>query len=288
MYEGWFGEPNHINVGYNDHDKKTLRQQIEHAKQMGISAFVMDWYGDRDPFIDQTYALMEKQAAKEHFHIAMMYDESNATDGATDAVLADLTMFRDSYLNTEDGRQAYLTYQGRPVIFVWPRTHATDWDKVRQQLNTWNPAPLLIDENLPGQYAKDFDGYYPWVQPGAKGWAPDGSHWGQSYLKNFYETMTTKYPDKIIVGGSWAQFNDRRASWGLNRHISARCGQTLVDTLNFWKAYVPKGQVIPFMMLETWNDYEEGTDIEPGLPTCGGKPAPTTIESLEQTPTSAT
>lgn len=288
VYEGWFGEPNHIDVGYNAHDRKTLRSQIEHAKRMGISAFVMDWYGDRDEFVDQTYALMQKQAAKEHFHIAVMYDESTATDGATDAAIADLTMFRDSYLNTADGRKAYLTYQGRPVIFVWPRGHATNWNLVRQTLDTWNPKPLLIDENLPGQYGKDFNGFYPWVQPGAAGWAPDGSHWGKEYLIDFYKTMATKYPDKILVGGAWAQFNDAKASWGLNRHISARCGQTFLDTLNFWKAYVPKGQVIPFVLVETWNDYEEGTDIEPGLPTCGGKPAPASLLPLEQEPASGT
>ena len=54
-------------------------------------------------------------------------------------------------------------------------------------------------------------------------------------LSNFYETMGTKYPDKIIVGGAWATFDDSKASWGLNRHISARCGQTFTDTFNFWR-----------------------------------------------------
>jgi hypothetical protein len=83
------------------------------------------------------------------------------------------------------------------------------------------------------------------------------------------------------VGGAWAEFNDSRASWGLNRHISARCGQTFRDTLNLWQKYVPAGQVIPFLMVETWNDWEEGTAIEKGLPNCGGGPAPTSVVSEE-------
>jgi hypothetical protein len=281
LYEGWFGEPNHLNVGYSSHDPHTIRDQIRKAKDMGISAFVVDWYGDRDPFVDQTYALVEKQAAKNKFHVAVMYDESDATDGATDAAIADLTMFHDSYLTTKDGRNAYLTYEGRPVIFVWPHGDAVDWDKVRGAVNKWNPAPWLIDENLPGKYAKDFDGFYPWVQPGPKGWTANGSHWGQEYLSSFYQTMAQKFPGKIIVGGAWAQFNDSKASWGLNRHIAARCGQTFRQTLNLWKGYVPAGQVIPFVMVETWNDWEEGTAIEKGLPTCGGQPAPTSVASLE-------
>jgi len=281
LYEGWFGEPNHLNVGYSSHDSHTVRDQIDRAQQMGISAFVVDWYGDRDPFVDQTYALVEKQAAKEKFHVAVMYDESDATDGATDATIADLTMFHDSYLATKDGREAYLTYQGRPVIFIFPHGNAVDWDKVRSRVNQWSPAPWLIDENLPGKYAADFDGFYPWINPGPQGWAPDGSHWGQEYLTSFYQTMAQKFPGKIIVGGAWPQFNDSKASWGLNRHIDARCGQTLRDTLNLWQKYVPAGQVIPFMMVETWNDHEEGSAIEDGLPTCGGQPAPASVVSLE-------
>ncbi len=273
VYEGWFGHPRHIPVsavGYSSHDPAVIREQIKHAQSMGISAFVEDWYGDREPFIDKSYELMQDLAAKNNFHVAMMYDETEQEDGATDEAIADFTMFHDVYLSPKSpGHQAYLTYEGRPVIFIFPTGRHTDWTKVRALVNTWKPAPLLIYENLPGPYASAFDGYYAWINPGDKGWAGDGSNWGQSYLENFYGTMKTKYADKIIVGGAWAEFNDAKASWGLNRHISARCGQTYSDTFNFWRRYVPADDPIPFVMIETWNDYEEGSAIERGIPTCG-------------------
>lgn len=269
LYEAWFGHPRHISVGYSSHDPAVVTEQIKKAKAMGITAFVVDWYGDREPFIDQSYALMQKLAAKNHFKVAMMYDETDAEDGATDEAIADFAMFRQAYLSSAaEGHQAYLTYQGRPVIFVFPKGNHTDWDKVRATLNTWNPAPFLIQENLPGKYVNDFDGYYAWINPGGPGWAPDGSNWGQPYLQDFYWTMGTKYPDKIIVGGAWATFNDSKASWGLNRHISARCGQTYQDTFNYWRRIFPPNNAPPFMMVETWNDYEEGTAIERGIPSC--------------------
>jgi hypothetical protein len=266
-YEAWFGHPQHISVGYSSHDPAVLREQIRHAKSMGITAFVVDWYGDRQPFIDKSYSLMQEAAAKEKFQVAMMYDETDQDDGATDEAIADFTMFHEAYLSPKSpGHQAYLTYEGRPVIFVFPKGRHTDWTKVRAVIDKWRPAPLLIDENLPGHYGSAFDGFYAWVDPVQGG---DGSNWGKQYLTNFYETMKDKYPDKIIVGGAWSQFNDAKASWGLNRHISARCGQTYTETFNFWHQFFPADEPIPFIMVETWNDYEEGTAVEPGIPSCG-------------------
>ena len=274
VYEAWFGHPRHISVGYSSHDSNVIRSQIRHAKAMGISGFVVDWYGDREPFIDRSYALVQEEAAKNKFLVAMMYDETDQDDGATDEAIADFTMFHDAYLSTKaPGHQAYLTYEGRPVIFIFPKGRHTNWDEVRAVVDKWNPAPLLIDENADGPFVSAFDGFYAWVNPQQGG---DGSNWGEQYLANFYQTMKTKYPDKIIVGGAWAEFNDSKASWGLNRHISARCGQTYSDTSNFWHRYFPADDPIPFMLIETWNDYEEGTAIERGIPACGpsGHPLP--------------
>jgi hypothetical protein len=272
LYEAWFGPPNHIAIGYSSHDPESIRMQIRKARQMGISGFVVDWYGDREPYIDQNYALLQGLAAKEKFNVAMMYEETGQEAGATDEAIADFTMFHDTYLATNaPGRQAYLTYQGRPVIFIFPKGGHTDWDKVRAAVNKWSPAPLLINENLPAQHPEAFDGFYPWINPGAKGWSADGSNWGEQYLTDFYQTMGQKYSDRVIVGGVWPQFDDSKASWGLNRHISARCGQTFVDTKELTSKFFPPDQVIPFVLIESWNDYEEGSAIETGIPACTGQ-----------------
>jgi len=277
VYEPWFGHPRHISVGYSSHDPEVVRRQIEQAKALGISGFVVDWYGDREPFIDASYSLLQKAAAADHFHIAMFYDETSNEEDATDVALADFRLFHDQYLSPNSpGREAYLSYEGRPVIFIFPKGGRTDWSRVRADLNKWSTPPLLIYEDGPGQYPDAFDGYYPWINPGKEGWKPDGSAWGEGYLSEFYQKMQSKYPDKIAVGGVWSSFDDSKASWGLNRHISPRCGATFTDTMNLVKKYYPETDPIPFALIETWNDYEEGSAIEPGIPNCSpdaGRPA---------------
>ena len=275
LYEAWFGHPKHISIGYSSHDPAVISRQIREAKAFGISAFVVDWYGDREPFIDKSYAMMQTLAAKNKFQVAMMYDETEVEDGATDETIADLTMFHETYLSSKaTGHQVYLTYNGRPVIFIFPKGGHTDWSRVRIAVNKWDTPPLLIDENIPGKYVNVLDGFYAWINPGPKGWSADGSNWGEQYLSDFYQTMFSKYPNKIIVGGAWAKFDDSRASWSLNRHISARCGKTYQDTFNYWKKYLPVNDAIPFVMIETWNDHEEGSAIEGGIPVCGSGTQP--------------
>jgi hypothetical protein len=36
-----------------------------------------------------------------------------------------------------------------------------------------------------------------------------------------------------------------------------------------WHKYFPPGDLLPFVMIETWNDHEEGTAVEDGIPSCG-------------------
>src|ERR1700704_3340746 len=119
VYEPWFGHPRHIDVGYSSQDPVTIKKQIEEAKKLGITGFVIDWYGDREPFLDKSYALIQTLAAEQDFHVAMMFDETNQPeDRATDDALVAFGKFNDEYLAaTSPGRKAYLEYRGQPVIF---------------------------------------------------------------------------------------------------------------------------------------------------------------------------
>src|SRR5215469_6578359 len=158
LYEAWFGHPSHMNVGYSSQDPAEIASQIQRAKAQGISAFVVDWYGDREPFIEKSYSVIQNTTAKRKFQVAMMYDETDHDDGATDEAIADFTVFHDTYLSPKSpGHEAYLTYQGRPVIFIFPKGGHTDWNKVREKVNQWATPPFLIFENLPGPYATAFD-----------------------------------------------------------------------------------------------------------------------------------
>jgi hypothetical protein len=50
--------------------------------------------------------------------------------------------------------------------------------------------------------------------------------------------------------------------------MNPRCGKTFDDTLRLFRRYYNEQRQLPFLMIETWNDYEEGTAIESGMVAC--------------------
>jgi hypothetical protein len=271
-YQPWFGDRQHINVGYSTQDPEVLRRQIQQAKDVGVYAFAVDWYGDRRPFLDRSYAILQQVASENNFHVALMYDETEEDNGHSteDALNAFDKAYRHYIGPNAPGREAYLLYNGRPVIFIFQKRGHTDWHRVRQVVNQWESPPLLIIKDMPPQeYPNAFDGYYAWVHPGPRGWQSDGSEWGEQYLHAFYQRMRNVGPNKVVVGGVWPGFDDHKASWSLNRFMDRRCGKTFEDTLRIFRQYADGSMNIPFVMIATWNDYEEGTEIENGVSSCG-------------------
>ena len=265
VYMPWFGQSSHMDVGYSSQDPVVLRKQIAAARRMGISGFVVDWYGPRNTFIDESYATLQRVARETGFQVALMYDGPDADGGdGTDLVIGALDKAYRDYISPDaPDSEAYLTFRGRPVIFIFPKSSGTDWGRVREHVRSWAAPPLLIyKDKPPAQFASAFDGFYAWIHPGDRGWTPDGSDWGKQYLEAFYNSMQSRFPDKIAVGAAWPGFDDSHARWGLNRHMDPRCGRTLEDSLQLHRQFYDDANPLPFMLIETWNDYEEGTAIE--------------------------
>ncbi len=214
VYMPWFGDRVHLDVGYASYDPNVLQRQIQQARHMGISAFVVDWYGQSAPFSDHNFALLEEAADESHFQVALLYNEPADDDAqATDNAIAALDKAYKTYIGPEAAhRAAYLTYNGHPMIFIFPKQGHVDWNKVVERVQSWESSPILIyKDEPPAQYAANFAGMYAWVQPGQKGWTPDGSNWGEQYLDDFYKNVRSKHPDKIVVGAAWPGFDE---FWG--------------------------------------------------------------------------
>jgi hypothetical protein len=277
-YQAWFCLESHIRPSYCSTDTIAIDGHITAAKTQGIQGFVVDWYGpeagvSNDPdrgHIDEATATLLQQSEGRGFNVALMYDEGTVSAAETltteyqTRVISDLLYARKYFT-----MPAYLRYNGHPALFVFPYPTVDpyiDWGEVRDQLGI---TVTLFDKDPnpddPTTHDAHFDGFFAWVQPtNPPGWTEDGTGWGKGYLRWFYDTMATQsYTNKIAIGGVWPGFDDTLASWGKDRYMWRRCGQTWRDTWSIAAYYTP-----PIVMIDTWNDFEEGTAIEYGIGEC--------------------
>ena len=77
--------------------------------------------------------------------------------------------------------------------------------------------------------------------------------------------MAGQHGGAVAVGSVYAGFDDRLASWGKRRIINGNCGDTWLKTFSVAREY--QGRYSALQLL-TWNDYEEGSEIEPGIDNC--------------------
>jgi hypothetical protein len=156
--------------------------------------------------------------------------------------------------------ESYLKYNDIAVIFIWnykdpPYLRPLDYRDVLNEVFSTNRPKVIWNEIEAPEIANS---YYPWVQ----GWDNDGSNWGKIYLEWFYNTIAVTTGLDFATGGVWAGFDDRNCSWTKNRWIDKKNGKIYDSTWRYVNNY--SGNLpLNWAYIETWNDWNEGTEIEP-------------------------
>jgi hypothetical protein len=75
-------------------------------------------------------------------------------------------------------------------------------------------------------------------------------------------------PQELAVGAAFKGFNDSQAAWTTNRVIDQDCGQTWLQSFSEVGKYYSTSNQLPALQIVTWNDYEEGSEVETGIDNC--------------------
>ncbi|UCH92995.1 MAG: hypothetical protein JSV88_22265 [Candidatus Aminicenantes bacterium] len=281
-YQVWYGMPSHrcaflpFEWPYDSRDRNVIRRHIREAKERGISGFVVDWYGpeagvasDEDRgFMDQATTELFTQAEElQDFYVALMYDDQTVKYAESDPtkyesrVKKDLQYAKEQYF----GSPAYLEINGCPALFIFPDDEVKpylSWKDIKAHLGV--PVTLLDRDPNPAEpdYDSNFEGFFAWVTATNGQWDPNGQEWGEEYLEWFYNVMQGVYADKVGVGGVWPGFDDSLAPWSENRFVSRYQPEGMTHDLTLKLA---EDNNVEYILVGTWNDFEEGTDIEYGV-----------------------
>lgn len=257
----WFGQPDHMNVGYSSTDPAQVQRQIADMISRGIDGVIVDWYGPNNRIDQATQAVLQEAEKHPGFGVVVMIDAgaigSSACSGCTpEQTLVQLLQYLQK---TYFGSPAYFSIQGQPVIteFGIDDSYAIDWDAVKSSTGS---GPRFIFQDQGGFTHALSDGSYSWVMP-------EAGNYGLGYLSSFYDVALT-FTQKETVGATYKGFNDSLASWGSGRVMNQQCGETWLQTFSQINNLYSSNQQLPYLQVVTWNDYEEGTEIESGIDSC--------------------
>ncbi|HMC32596.1 MAG TPA: PKD domain-containing protein, partial [Candidatus Angelobacter sp.] len=272
-YLPWFGFGDHMNIGYVSSDTLQIQKQVNDMISRGLDGAVIDWYGrgqSSKHFASYDLAaqgFMHESELHPGFNFAIMHD-AGALKSCAATVGCDVTQTLIDDLNyanvTYSGSPAYLRSGGQPVIYFFGHElYTIDWTRVSAGVAG---NPMFIFRNGSGFSKPQSSGAFSWVAPET---VTATNLMALSYLDNYYKTaISTSFASDYSTGSGYKGFNDTLALWGTNRIIDQQCGQTWLQSLADAGKYYSATKQMLGIQLVTWNDYEEGSEIETGIDNC--------------------
>jgi hypothetical protein len=254
----------HVDIGYRSDDRDQVRRQIEDMISRGIDGAVVDWYGTQRPEHAEVPVVFRKEAEGHPGFIFAISEDHGAIKKCKDAgncdinglLIEDLNYAYDHFENSP----AYLHQDGRPVVFFFDVVGPDiDWNRIRASVKG---NPLFINRNAHSFKSPESDGAFAWMDRNTSTDLP----YLDDFYKKYFEARHSRQP--IIFGSVFKGFDDRAASWGKGTVIPQNCGQTWLDTFAKINHYFSSSNPLDALEIVTWNDYEEGTEIETGIDDC--------------------
>jgi hypothetical protein len=247
---------------YDSGDPDALQCQVLLMKLAGLDGAIIDWYGNED-FLDYGInnrntrlfvSLLEKAGLK----FAICYEDQTVPK------LIEAKRFPESDAVTHGQRlmqwmqqnffssPAYVTIQNRPVLLTFGSPYYNDaqWNRIFSVLPR---KPWYFTETVKRAETAAIGGF-DWPLP------QGGTEQALREQDTFYE-RARDWP--LFIAAAFPRFSDIydqagvHKSWG---RIEDRNGRTYTDTLT--KALKSSAAIIQAV---TWNDWGEGTQIEPSV-----------------------
>lgn len=247
---------------YSSNDRNLQEYHLLLMKLSGIDGVIFDWYGSRDVYdynsIKKSTESFIEKIEDVGLQFSIMYEDKVAENLKTQriptvnltAAIADLQYIENAYFTSAN----YLRKDNTEMLFLFGPNYikdSLDWDQIDLKLQS---KPKLITlwkaSNRLGSHSS---GEFSWI---------DKNH--TNTLSNYYDY--TVQNNIATIGGIYPGFNDYYYEGGwrtdtiLDWKIPHNNNQTLQETLDLTDRYP-----VAFIQLITWNDFGEGTMVEPTL-----------------------
>lgn len=250
---------------YDSSNPAVIATQVALMKAAGLDGAIIDWNGP-DGFgdyamIHRNTGLLIAELRKAGLKFALCVEdnpgqrfmqEGKLTRAEATAKVAAAFAWADAHWLTDP---AYVRLGGRPALFIFGPQYLseTEWPAIRSQLKT-DPLTFALPHlsRRPG-----IDGAFAWV-PVSEGKTIDTA---AALAEHAALYATEKKAGRLFVAAAFPGYRDFYAEAGAGKsygRIDYREGKTFAETFDQAMA-----SGAPIIQIATWNDYGEGTGVEP-------------------------
>lgn len=241
---------------YDSGDPDVIDYQLLLMKYSGVDGILIDWYGsynilDYGANLKNTNLIIEG-VKRVGLDFAIIYEDNTAyeaskrsSDTEIQAAQKDFNYVKTNYFSSD----RYIQIEDKPLLMTFgPRyfTKPEQWTEILSVLNNkpsffplWDHTYRTGDSNSAGEYS----------------WVDFNSTFSQ--LDHFYKATN----HGLSFGSAYPGFHDyyKEGGWGDSYgFVDLKDGNALKQTLQKARA-----SGVQYLQLVTWNDYGEGTMIEP-------------------------
>ena len=246
---------------YDGRDEDVLRYHFLTARQAGIEGFVADWYGPEN-YTEEVFQRMVAVAEEMEMKVAICLEEkaffpNYANVSNRIEAVAEAQRQIQYVLDTHTTSEAYLRFNDRPALFMFVNhgeglmgKHVLTPEELQSVLSSFDPPIAFLRTHADAEYKDTGTGFFAWCGD-------------VDYRKKFYAfagDLTEQENNPVIVGSVSPGFDDTGVwGWGGQPRVLERRGtDEFADT---WANV--EGQSLDAIQIVTWNDFEEGSTIEP-------------------------
>jgi len=241
---------------YASSDRDVIDYQLLLMKYSGIDGVIVDWNGTHNvydyPLIKRNTDSLFSRIPNAGLQFSICYEDAQLANVKAIANIDTVTAAQQDFAYLQSayfGSKSYAKINNQPLLLNFgPQGMKTpnDWQQAFSGLSV-KPRllPLAYEDNITGNAAS---GEFIWVQSS-----------NLTNLQNFYSQRAPSL--STWVAGAYPGFQDfyKPGGWGNTLFLISYNGTgTLTSTLN-----LAKSANAQYLQLITWNDYGEGTMIEP-------------------------
>ncbi|HTR49813.1 MAG TPA: hypothetical protein VMJ10_03835 [Kofleriaceae bacterium] len=259
----WFrggGGGGHIDIGIETDSAEYVAAMLADLKRRGFDGLIVDWYG-QGSYEDQVTLLVQQALAADPtntFTFIVMMDKG--IPGLSSATLvSQLAYLRAQYWSDRN----YERESGKPIVMFFGVDSALGATAMTQIKAASAPDAVWVTEGASSLAQSYVDEAFDWTHADLSGPVADDPYNVGSVAAYYAAVGAQAKPAFGSIAAGFDGMLTKTVAWSEGKYLPRGDGACIVQWASKIDSVIPAN--VTRMQWATWNDWEEGTAVEPGV-----------------------